>query len=126
MPVALGIALSLVIHPRRPLPAHAHCTYSGYRNGSPAVIQRRGPKLHPLNPHPPSAAPFSRSLPALSAPSPPPPAHLQRFVSCGHAELLMPMLGASPHRRTAASFACYAFHTGPLHAVPIPHAQTIP
>ncbi|KAJ7785486.1 hypothetical protein B0H14DRAFT_3506845 [Mycena olivaceomarginata] len=34
----------------------------------------------------------------------------------------------SPHRTAApaASFACYAFHTGLLHAAPIPHAQTIP
>ncbi|KAJ7838125.1 hypothetical protein B0H14DRAFT_3459736 [Mycena olivaceomarginata] len=69
----------------------------------------------------------TRSLPAPQrslAPAPPPTS--LRFVSCGYAELLMPTLGASPHRRTAASFACYAFHTGPLHAVPIPHAQTIP
>ncbi|KAJ7813605.1 hypothetical protein B0H14DRAFT_3477716 [Mycena olivaceomarginata] len=60
----------------------------------------------------PLAARAQRSL----APAPRPPPAL----------LLMPTLGASPHRRTAASFACYAFHTGPLHAAPIPHAQTIP
>ncbi|KAJ7359476.1 hypothetical protein DFH08DRAFT_1038251 [Mycena albidolilacea] len=68
---------------------HTHCTYFGDINGSPAVIQCRVPKLHPLNPHPPSAAPFSRSLPPPSAPLPPPPTHLPRFVSCGHAERVL-------------------------------------